>query len=173
MNTLRSSAVASSCRCLNDFFLPFFHPFPRLSFPRVGLQDRVEPRVAADPALAFHPGAAAEGGVPPCHRLAAGRVRGVRHQGPRRSGPAVGQEEMQTPDELRQAEPGAQVSRSLHGGGGPVTSPPPILPCLRWATVVDISVPGAVAPAFLRGLCGVVSSGVPECSGRSGWAWVR
>ena len=81
---------------------------PRHRLPRLGLQARVEPRVPADPAVALHPRAAAEGGVPWGHRLA-GRLRGVRHQGPRRGGPPLGDPEMQTSHELRQAEQGSEV----------------------------------------------------------------
>ncbi|KAI1229630.1 hypothetical protein IHE44_0011013, partial [Lamprotornis superbus] len=76
--------------------------------PRVGLQGGVEPRLAADPAVALHPGAAAAGAVPRGHRLA-GRLRRVRHQGPRRGGPAVGGAQVQAPHELRQAQPRPQV----------------------------------------------------------------
>lgn len=82
---------------------------PRPGLPRLGLQSRVVPGLPADPAVALHPGAAAEGGVPPCHRLAAGRVRGIRHQGSGRGGPPLGPQEVQTTDELRQAEQGPQV----------------------------------------------------------------
>lgn len=65
----------------------------------MGLQARVEPGLQTDPAVALHPGAAEEGGVPRRHRLA-GRLRRVCHQGPRRGGPAVGGQEVQTADEL-------------------------------------------------------------------------
>ena len=81
---------------------------PRVRLPGVGLQARVQPGLQADPAVALHPGAAAEGGVPRRHRLAGG-LRRVRHQGPRRGGPAVGDPEMQTSHELRQAEQGTEV----------------------------------------------------------------
>lgn len=43
----------------------------------------VLPGLLADPAMALGPGAAAEGRVPPCHCLEAGRVQGVYHQGSR------------------------------------------------------------------------------------------
>lgn len=71
----------------------------RVRLPRLGLQARVEPRVQADPAVALHPGAAAEGGVPGGDSLA-GRLRGVRHQGSGRGGSAVGDKEMQASHEL-------------------------------------------------------------------------
>lgn len=85
-------------------------PPPRVCFPRLGLQARVQPRFSTDPALALHPGAAEERGVPRRHRLA-GRLRRVRHQGPGRGGPSVGGQEVQTTDELRQAQPGSKVRR--------------------------------------------------------------
>uniref|UniRef100_A0ABI7Y3P9 ETS translocation variant 3 n=1 Tax=Felis catus TaxID=9685 RepID=A0ABI7Y3P9_FELCA len=81
----------------------------RLGLPGLGLQSRVVPGLPADPAVALHPGTAAEGRVPPRHRLAAGGVRRVCHQGPGRGGPPLGPQEVQTTDELRQAEPGPQV----------------------------------------------------------------
>lgn len=74
----------------------------------MGLQARVEPGLQTDPAVALHPGAAEEGGVPRRHRLA-GRLRRVCHQGPRRGGPTVGGQEVQTADELRQTQPSAKV----------------------------------------------------------------
>lgn len=81
----------------------------------MGVQARVQPRLQADPAVALHPGAAAEGGVPRCHRLA-GRLRRVCDQRPRRSGQTVGGAQVQASDELRQTQPSSQVksSRSLH-----------------------------------------------------------
>lgn len=65
----------------------------------MGLQAGVEPRLQADPAVAFHPGAAEETGVQRRDRLA-GRLRRVRHQGPGRGGPLMGGQEVQTTDEL-------------------------------------------------------------------------
>lgn len=61
----------------------------RVRFPRMGVQAGVQPGLQTDPALAFHPGASEEGGVPRCHRLAGGLWR-VRHQGPGRGGPTMG-----------------------------------------------------------------------------------
>lgn len=58
--------------------------------------------------MALYSGAAAEGRVSGGDRLA-GRLRRVCHQGPRRGGPAVGDKEMQTSHELRQAEQGPEV----------------------------------------------------------------
>ncbi|PKK16406.1 ETS translocation variant 3-like protein, partial [Columba livia] len=73
----------------------------------LGVQARVQPRLAADPAVALHPGAAAAGALPRGHRLA-GRLRRVRHQGPGRGGAAVGRAQVQAAHELRQAQPRAQ-----------------------------------------------------------------
>jgi len=89
---------------------PPFSPVcsPRVRLPGLGLQARVEPGLPADPAVALHPGAAEERGVPRRHRLA-GRLRRVRHQGPGRGGPALGGPQVQTADELRQAQPSSQV----------------------------------------------------------------
>lgn len=80
----------------------------------MGLQARVQPRLPADPALAFHPGAPEERGVPRCHRVAGG-LRRICHQGPRRGGPSVGGQEVQTPDELRQAQPSSKVKPEVPG----------------------------------------------------------
>lgn len=66
---------------------------PRVCLPGMGLQARVEPGLQTDPAVALHPGAAEEGGVPRRHRLA-GRLRRVCHQGPGRGGPLVGSQEV-------------------------------------------------------------------------------
>lgn len=74
----------------------------------MGLQARVQSRIQADPVVALHLGIAPEGRIPRCHRLA-GRLRRVRHQGPGRGGPPVGRPEVQTPDELRQAEQSPEV----------------------------------------------------------------
>lgn len=77
----------------------FLLPLPRVRFPRLGLQARIEPRIQTDPAVALHFGAAAEGGVSGCDRLAGGLWR-VCHQGSRRGGSTVGDKEMQTSHEL-------------------------------------------------------------------------
>lgn len=71
----------------------------RVCLPRLGLQAGVESWFQTDPALALHPGAAAEGGVPRCHRLAGG-LRRIRHQRPGRGGTTVGRPQVQAPDEL-------------------------------------------------------------------------
>lgn len=88
---------------------PFSSPPLRVCLPWMGLQARVQPRVPADPALAFHPGAAEERRVPRCHCVAGG-LRRICHQGPRWGGPSVGCQKVQTPDELRQAQPRSKVS---------------------------------------------------------------
>lgn len=59
----------------------------------MGLQARVQPWIQADPVVALHPGTAQERRIPRCHRLA-GRLWRVCHQGPRRSGPAMGRSEV-------------------------------------------------------------------------------
>lgn len=63
--------------------------------------------------MALHPGAAAEGGVPPCHHLAAGRVREFVIKDPDEVAPPLGPQEVQTTDELRQAEPGFEVGKRI------------------------------------------------------------
>lgn len=80
----------------------------------MGLQARVQPRFQADPALAFHSGAPEERGIPRCHRVAGG-LRRICHQRPRRGGPSVGGQEVQTPDELRQAQPSSKVKPEVPG----------------------------------------------------------
>lgn len=83
-------------------------PPPRVCLPGMGLQARIKPRLQADPAVALHPGAPEEGRVPRRHRLA-GRLWRVCHQGPRRGGSPMGGQEVQTTDELRQAQPSTKV----------------------------------------------------------------
>lgn len=84
----------------------------RVRLSGMGVQTWVEPGLQTDPAVALYPGAAQEGGVPRCHRVAGG-LRRVRHKGPGRGGQTVGGAQVQASDELWQTQSSSQVNYFL------------------------------------------------------------